>query len=754
MEHSKTSGKEAAAFCNPVVGSNFMQRRRKQSFTCAQLRTPFSAQTASRKCKTTAVTDSQPLSHSGSDHDVVVPPNATDEFTIVDQNSGQIELENKLASEHDGDSLGDNPSDDSEGPSWYSVVEPVGKEDSVSTRSAEPQNNGPDDQPLDLSVLDGAGRQMLIDNSYNHVVDIDIEEGGVLENDEDNNDLFCGVGLDALIESETLLNNLEKEMDIHTATHVQLAAIPRVLDDKDLVIQSHTGTGKTLAFLLPLLDQIDVSRDSTQVVVIAPTRELAMQISRECDRLIVGMEVRNLALIGGANPARQVDKLRRRTPHIVVGTPGRLAELHEHRELNLGSVRTIVIDEVDQCVKDVFVEHVIYVIRAAGNRAQKILVSATGDVDSVRKFSGEFLYKPVLLRVGGAQKVPKNMAHFACIVPGRLRIETVRKILHSEPKPERMIIFVDNPRRVDLVVEGLYRMKVGAGALRGNAHKLERAEVVSAFRKGKVDILVTTEVAARGLDVKEISHVVNLDLPTDGDHYVHRAGRCGRAGKMGVVVNIATGETAFVVGKLAREIGVNILPMEPRGGAYRVPLEREPRERKVRAASSTSTKPLKTPVAKVSAHDVSGDTGSKSVESGSGRVANQLDLLRDAIERGDGDALEKSFMANGGMGDLADMRQVKAERREDGKEQGKGKLKKKGKLKAKAKAKNEAKQKAKSKAEKKKQKEKRESEARGPAASQQKQRRRPATMAERARSEGWVGNREGREETKAMAQDE
>ena len=452
---------------------------------------------------------------------------------------------------------------------WFSISETIAKADTGSYNKVRPSHEIPsEDGVFDLATLDGMGREVLAVASYDQVVDVNIDDGGVLEDDEDNNELFCGVGLDALVESEQILKNLKEGLNIETATHVQLSAIPRVLDKRDVVIQSHTGTGKTLAFLLPLLDEIETETPYVQGIIVAPTRELGMQIFRECERLCEDTGIRTIALIGGANPVRQVDKLRKLQPHIVVGTPGRIAELEENRELRVRNVGMFVVDEVDQCVQAGMGEDVIYLLKTMMRRTQKVLVSATSDVDSVRSFAGQYLHKPVLLRVGGAQRLPKQISHWFCVVPARMRVELVRKLMHTNPVPTRAIAFVDDPRRVDIVVDRLYQMKIVAGALRGNAHKLERAEVLTAFRKGKINLLITTEVAARGLDIPEISHVFNLDLPTDGDHYVHRAGRCGRVRNVGTVVSITTAETAFVMRRLEKELGVSITRMEPRGGDY------------------------------------------------------------------------------------------------------------------------------------------------------------------------------------------
>lgn len=613
---------------------------------------------------------------------------------------------------------------------WYTITKRISKADEIQDIVVPSPVDGEESGVLDLGAVDDSSRQILTRSSYAGIVDVDIEEGGVLDADEDNNDMFCGVGLEALVESEELIENLDKSFGIQTATHVQLAAIPRVADGKDIVIQSHTGSGKTLAFLLPVLDEIDVELASLQAVIVAPTRELGMQISRECDRLIEGTDIRNLALIGGANPARQIEKLKKQHPHIVVGTPGRLAELHESRDLNFRHVEVLVVDEVDQCLQEVFMKHIEYLIQA-GRNAQKVLVSATGDVDSVRKFAGSHLQDPVLLRVGGSQRIPSTIAHWHYLVPARLRIEALRKLMYSEPVPQRAIVFVDDPRRVDIVTERLYRMKVPAVGLRGNAHKLERAEVLTAFRKGRVNLLVTTEVAARGLDVREITHVINLDLPTDGDHYLHRAGRCGRVGAEGHVISITTADKAFVISRLARELGIEITRMEPRGGKYLPPLDRsktvkQNREKGTRSDErSNEEEQLRTDL-----------TSARSSNNGKS-VIDSIAFLQQAVQQGDLNMVEKSILesAEARGEDLAEFN-VQEKRK---------KIKERSK-KASAKAKLKARLREKQNTSSKKKKTNADNGVpRGKTPQQRRalreKKRVAANCEERAKSEGWVGNR-------------
>ncbi|PXF47932.1 DEAD-box ATP-dependent RNA helicase CshC [Gracilariopsis chorda] len=613
---------------------------------------------------------------------------------------------------------------------WYTITKEISKADEIQSIAVPSSDDGEEPGVLDLGAVDDSSRKILTRNSYAGVVDVDIEEGGLLGPDEDNNDMFCGVGLDALVESEELMENLEKNFTIQTATHVQLAAIPRVADGKDIVIQSHTGSGKTLAFLLPVLDEIDIEQSSLQAVIVVPTRELGMQISRECDRLIEGTDIRNLALIGGANPARQIEKLRKQHPHIVVGTPGRLAELHENRDINFKHLQVLVVDEVDQCLQEVFMKHIVYLIEAVRG-AQKVLVSATGDVESVRHFAGSHLQDPILLRVGGSQRIPGTIAHWHYLVPARLRIEALRKLMYSEPVPRRAIVFVDDPRRVDIVTERLHRMKVPAVGLRGNAHKLERAEVLTAFRKGRANLLVTTEVAARGLDVREITHVINLDLPTDGDHYLHRAGRCGRVGAEGHVISITTADKAFVMSRLARELGIEITRMEPRGGTYLPPLDRSKmvKQRRERGTRSDERPTGRVPLKNVSTRARASENGKSFNES--------VEFLQQAVQQADLNMVEKNILEHAeARGEGLAVFGV-TEKRKKIKERTK-----KDSAKAKVKATLKAKQKAASKTKKT---DANDSVSRGRTAEQRRalreKKRLSTNYGERAKSEGWVGNR-------------
>lgn len=469
--------------------------------------------------------------------------------------------------------------------SWYTVID---SDTGNAAFDEGSQSRSSSYGALDLGEVDSEGKALVSRAGYDRVVDIDVTKGGALQDDEDNNELLCGVGFDAIVEDERFVRTLSTEFGHECMTHVQLAAIPLIEEGHDVVIQSHTGTGKTLAFLLPLVEDIDDTVPVVQAVIVTPTRELAMQISRECERLCADTSVESLALIGGANIHRQIEKLRRRTPHIVVGTPGRLADLDEAGVLRLRKARTVVVDEIDQCLKEAFREHLERVLRSCSDDRQLIFASATGDNSTVRAFANEWMTDSVLVRVKGRNRLPSNIDHWFTIVPSRLRFDIMRNLITTKERPKAAICFVDDPRRVDMLCRRLFELKLSAGALQGNAHKSDRAEVLRQFRKGSIPLLVTTEVAARGLDVPEVTHVFNFDLPTDSDHYIHRAGRCGRAGAKGHVVNIVTADRAFVVERMGKELDIDIKRMEVYRGAYAAPLIRSSSRRNIADRRNTA----------------------------------------------------------------------------------------------------------------------------------------------------------------------
>lgn len=409
------------------------------------------------------------------------------------------------------------------------------------------------------------------------------------------------------IKDDQVLENLERQ-EIFKPLPCQVQAIPPSLKGDDVVISTHTGSGKTLAFFLPILQLLSESAESDQkkgvkVIILAPGRELASQIMNVVRDMIMYSGRKASLYIGGTHFDRNVENLRKNKPDIVVSTPGRLAELvlgrrdEKSGKLKLGALKYLVLDEFDALLEykphreptAAILEH----IQRRPNKIQTFLLSATAK-DIRKKVLDQYL-RPGYAFAGytstngeedeenkyvNMSGMSKTVIHGVVHVPHkRFSLETLRKILHTEPYPRQVLIFVENARRVDIVVEKLAQNGIIAAPLHGGTGgtnqytmtseeiKNDRTEVNKALREGRVGIVVATELAARGLDAPLLTHVINLDLPTDASHYAHRAGRCGRgAGKPGVVINFTTNirERDVPTKKFAQELGVTMYNVEPR----------------------------------------------------------------------------------------------------------------------------------------------------------------------------------------------
>ena len=440
---------------------------------------------------------------------------------------------------------------------------------------------------------------------------------------------------DVGITDPTLLRNLKRSMLCASPLSVQDQALPPALSGSDVLISTHTGSGKTLAFLAPLAQRLLVDAavggegggGGVKVVIVAPGRELASQIVSVARELFEGTGLRAQLAIGGTPFGRSVEALRKKKPDFVVGTPGRIAELVVGRpedkggKMKLGSLRTIVLDEFDALLQ--YDPHrgpttavMREVRRRRGPSLQSIMCSATA-TDMMGKAALEELLRPgyaharadeadQLITSGRAEngsgdgmgdgtgsesesgatttttttttRVSRTAIHGTIRIPHKkLSLETVRRVLYTDPAPQQVLIFVDSSRRVEIVVSKLAAMGIIAAPLHGGqgSDKTDRAEVSRALREGYVGIVVATELAARGIDAPYLTHVVNLDLPTDASHYAHRAGRCGRGGRPGVVVNIASGpREGRVPYRMAAALGIDMREVEPRAGRL-VVLEEE-----------------------------------------------------------------------------------------------------------------------------------------------------------------------------------
>jgi superfamily II DNA/RNA helicase len=359
-------------------------------------------------------------------------------------------------------------------------------------------------------------------------------------------------------------------MGITEPTEIQSAAIPPLLEGKDAILQAQTGTGKTLAYLLPVLSRLDPERKELQAIIVAPTHELSMQIVQVIRDLTEGSSLFAQQLIGGANVRHQIERLKKKPP-IVVGTPGRLAELITAGKLKAQHAKMVVIDEVDQLLDPTFRNEVIRILKAIPRARQTIFASATIPAE-VQDVARRWMNEPLHLRAEGPFKLPAGISHGYIVVEERDKLDALRRLLHAET-PKAALAFVNDASRMEELVSKLTFKGMHVAALQGGSHKLERAAVLKAFKDGKVQVLLATEVAARGLDVPGLTHVFNLELPTDGDHYLHRAGRTGRGGQPGTVISIVTERERFVIDKFAQALGIPFEKLETSHGKVHRPGE-------------------------------------------------------------------------------------------------------------------------------------------------------------------------------------
>ncbi|WP_137789090.1 DEAD/DEAH box helicase [Bacillus sp. E(2018)] len=319
-------------------------------------------------------------------------------------------------------------------------------------------------------------------------------------------------------------------------TDIQERAIPEQLENKDLIIESPTGTGKTLAYALPALSKLNAEVKNAQVLFLAPTRELAMQIYEVCQKFTENSGLSGASLIGGANMQRQLDKLKKK-PQFIVGTPGRVKELIQNKKLKVHEVKTIVIDEADHIIEAGFNGDVEQVIAATLKDRQLVFVSATIN-NKTEDWSRKLAVSPIIVKVE-KDLVKSEVTHTFMVSDYRDKVENLRKLIRHTPGIKAMV-FINSSMKMDEFATKLEYKKIKLGVLAGNSTKQDRQKVINDFKNGKIPVLLTTDVATRGLDIPDVTHVVHFEMPEDVKQYVHRSGRTGRMGKEGTVVSLVT----------------------------------------------------------------------------------------------------------------------------------------------------------------------------------------------------------------------
>lgn len=331
------------------------------------------------------------------------------------------------------------------------------------------------------------------------------------------------------------INDILRESGITQPTPIQVQAIPIILDGKDLVGQSQTGTGKTLAFVLPILEKIDSTKPMVQALIITPTRELALQITNEVTKLASKLGINVLSVYGGQDVERQIKKLKGGT-QIVIGTPGRLMDHLRRKTIYLSGVSKLVLDEADQMLHLGFLDDVEELVRQTSPKRQTLLFSATMP-SKVRGLAARYMYKPVDIRIQSEHVTLDEIKQIMVEIPESDKVNKLCALM-DEYRPYLAIVFCHTKKRATDVTMALVQRGYDADELHGDLSQSKREQVLRRFRDAKIQILVATDIAARGLDVEGVTHVFNYDIPRDVDSYIHRIGRTGRAGEKGMAITL------------------------------------------------------------------------------------------------------------------------------------------------------------------------------------------------------------------------
>ncbi|KOR24622.1 helicase [Clostridium sp. L74] len=348
-----------------------------------------------------------------------------------------------------------------------------------------------------------------------------------------------------------------KKLNINEPTEIQKRAIPLAMENRDIIGQSETGTGKTLAYLLPIFEKVNVEKKEMQTIILAPTHELSMQINNEIKNIASNsnMDVRSMAIIGEANIKRQIEKLKEK-PHIIVGSPGRILELIKKKKITAHTVKTIVIDEGDKLLDKNNIKVVKDIIKTTLKERQLMLFSAT-ITESSLNIAKDLMKEAEVIKVKEQNTVNENIKHLYITGEHRERIEVLRKLIAST-NPKRAIVFINRNEEIELITLKLQYHKIKAYGIYGAAEKEQRKKALEDFRLGKVQILVSSDLSARGLDIKDVTHIFNLDLPENPKEYLHRVGRTGRASEEGTAISIITEKEKALIRKYEKEFNINI----------------------------------------------------------------------------------------------------------------------------------------------------------------------------------------------------
>lgn len=346
-----------------------------------------------------------------------------------------------------------------------------------------------------------------------------------------------------------------KLQGIYEPTPIQKTAIPSLLNGIDMIAKAQTGTGKTLAFTLPILQLIAPHREQVQALILTPTRELALQITAEVKKLASSVGATVLACYGGQDVDAQVKKLKK-APHIVVATPGRLMDHMRRETINIGKISHLVLDEADQMLHMGFLQEVESIILQTPKAKQTMLFSATMP-EQIRQLATQYMNKPSNVEIQSERVTLDNIKQRVIETTDRAKQQALIHLLETQ-NPFLAVIFCRTKVRAKKLNEALQDAGFNSDELHGDLTQAKREQVMKKFRDMKLQILIATDVAARGLDVEGVSHVYNFDIPLDAESYIHRIGRTGRAGHTGVAITFVTAKDMNKLDAIERGISARL----------------------------------------------------------------------------------------------------------------------------------------------------------------------------------------------------
>lgn len=343
------------------------------------------------------------------------------------------------------------------------------------------------------------------------------------------------------IENVVLNDSIQRALDdmgFEESTQIQQDTIPLIMEGKDIVGQSNTGTGKTAAYAIPILEKIDKELKMPQALVLLPTRELAVQVANEVRKIGKYMDgIKTVTVYGGADIKDQINKLKAGA-QIIAGTPGRIIDLIERHVIKLGEIKITVLDEADEMLKMGFREDIELILGKIDHSVQSLLFSATIP-DDIKKIINKFLHSPVSVKVLREGITAKEVKQSYFLVKHSDKVEALARLIDTYT-PKLTLVFCNTKRGVDELYDQLVYKGYNCDKIHGDIKQSQRLDTLNKFNNGLIEILIATDVAARGLDIKEVELVINYEVPSKEDYYVHRIGRTGRAGKEGASFTLAS----------------------------------------------------------------------------------------------------------------------------------------------------------------------------------------------------------------------